>query len=318
MKYLQAIFFTTLIWGQNISLPDINLISANKQNKILPFLSLSPYLIIAQNDEEALAEQLATSYLNKIPIQVVPNLTLEQATIIRDKFVQLLIPSLGKIVGYKAGLTSKSAQSRFQVSHPVQGVFLEKMLLKTGAIIPSNFGTRTILEGDLLVRIGSEKVNNATTTEEALAALDAVIPFMELPDLVYAENVNLNASALIAINVGARLGVMGEAIPLEATDEWQEKLKKIRIFILDKDNNQLAVGESKALLGDPLKVVLWIKDSLQAQGKSLKTGDLLSLGTITPPIPIKSGTTIRAQYIGLNGKKPVEISVSFKYRTYAN
>ncbi|NEP54188.1 MAG: hydratase, partial [Moorea sp. SIO3C2] len=64
--------------------------------------------------------------------------------------------------------------------------------------------------------------------------------------------------------------------------------------------------------GNPLQVVLWLKDSLKASGKVLKQGDLLSLGSMTPLIPVKSGTTIRAQYIGLDPKGKVEISVSFE------
>ena len=49
-----------------------------------------------------------------------------------------------------------------------------------------------------------------------------------------------------------------------------------------------------------------------AEGKSLKKGDLLSLGTITNLIPAKAGTTIRAVYIGLDPGGPVEVSVKFK------
>lgn len=273
----------------------------------------SPYSTFAQTDTQAIADELVNRYLNKIPIQTTPiNLTFKQALEVQNKFVQLLIPSLGRIVGYKAGLTNQATQKRFNISHPIQGVLLEKMLLKTGAVVSAEFGTRPGLEGDLIVRVASEKINTATTTQEALSTLDAIIPFIELPDLVYAENVKLNASQLVAVNVGARLGIIGEPITLTATQEWQERLKKIRVVICDRAGNQLAVGESKALLGDPLKVVLWLRNFLQTQGKSLKKGDLLSLGTITPAIPVKSGTTIRAQYLGLEPNNLVEISVKFE------
>jgi len=44
----------------------------------------------------------------------------------------------------------------------------------------------------------------------------------------------------------------------------------------------------------------------------LKKGDLLSLGTITKLMPTQPNTTIRAKYIGLDPRGPVEISVKFK------
>ena len=65
-------------------------------------------------------------------------------------------------------------------------------------------------------------------------------------------------------------------------------------------------------MDDPLNVVLWIKNSLNAEGKRLKKGDLLSLGTITKLMPARPDTTIRAIYTGLDLSGPVEVSVKFK------
>ena len=81
---------------------------------------------------------------------------------------------------------------------------------------------------------------------------------------------------------------------------------------VNRDGKVLATGKGKNLLGDPLNVVRWIRDTLKKQGKPLKKGDLLSLGTITKLMPAKPGKMIRARYIGLDPKGPVEISVSFK------
>jgi 2-keto-4-pentenoate hydratase len=263
--------------------------------------------------DRILAQEIADRYLKKIPLQsLVKNLTLEQALQVQEKFVQLLIPTYGQPVGYKAGLTNREVQKKFHSDRPVSGILLEKMLLPTETVLPANFATRPLIEGDLIVRVGSEKINTAKTPQEALAALDAIIPFLELPDLVYAENIQLTASEIVAINVGARLGIIGQAIPLNNRQEWQERLGKITIIIYDRYGEQLVTGKSQALLGDPLKAVLWLRDDLQARGKILKKGDLLSLGTITPAIPVKSGMSIRAQYIGLDVEKPVEISVEFE------
>jgi 2-keto-4-pentenoate hydratase len=74
----------------------------------------------------------------------------------------------------------------------------------------------------------------------------------------------------------------------------------------------LAEGRGNALLGHPLNVVLWIKDSLAAEGKKLKKGDILSLGAVTKMISPKAGSTVKAHYIGLNPGGPIEISVIFK------
>ncbi|MFQ4143691.1 hypothetical protein [Chlorogloeopsis sp. ULAP02] len=304
-QQLKPWLLTALLWNSTIFIQACVVAKTNSQFTSRPTSA-------TQFDEQTLARQLASSYLNKQPITAnTANLSLEQALKVQNQFVQILIPNLGKVVGYKAALTNPTIQKRFQVSHPVSGVLLEKMLLKTGATIPSDFGTQPRLEGDLIVRVKSEAINTATTPQAALAALDVVIPFIELPDIVYAKDVRLNASSLVAINAGARLGILGEPIPLTPTQAWQERLGKIKLVIFDGTGKQLAVGESQAILGHPLQAVLWLKDNLKTQGKSLKKGDLLSLGSITPMLSVKSATKVRARYLGLDPKGKVEIFVSF-------
>lgn len=271
-------------------------------------------VILAFDSQEA-AQQLAASYLSKQPaaeISISP-LSLEQGLQIQQQFVSHLQPQLGEVIGYKAALTNQSAQERFGVKHPLWGMLLTRMLIPNHSVISANFGSRPMLEGDLMVRVGSEAINQAATRQEALAALDAVIPFVELPDLVYSSDVKVDAAHLQAINVGARLGVVGNAIPLAATKAWEQRLGNIDLTIIDETGRELGKGNSRVLLGHPLDVVLWLKNTLQEQGKPLKSGDLLSLGTITPLISVQSGTTIKARYNGLipNSQENVEIAVNF-------
>ncbi|WP_413166492.1 2-keto-4-pentenoate hydratase [Capilliphycus salinus ALCB114379] len=261
--------------------------------------------------DTSLAQQLANTYLKREQVPALSGeMTLPQGILLQKQFVEILTSHLGPVVGYKAGLTNPVAQQRLNVSHPVRGVLLKQMLLDNGAVVSPNFGARPQFEADLMVRVGDDSINQATTPQEALAGLDAVIPFIELPDLVYQSDVKLNAGALVAINVGARLGVLGQPIPLEATPEWEQRLGNIQVIMFDDNGKELARGESSALLGHPLKAVLWLRDDLKAAGIRLKPGDLLSLGTITPLMPVQAKTTIRARYIGLE-PQPVEVSVRF-------
>lgn len=97
-----------------------------------------------------------------------------------------------------------------------------------------------------------------------------------------------------------------------ATPELMTRLRNFTLQVYDEKGAMVTEGKGAALLGDPLNVVLWIKDSLAAEGKQLNKGDLLSLGTIGRMMPAKPGTTVRAKYIDLDPKGPVEISVTFK------
>jgi len=257
--------------------------------------------------------ELAEQFLKKTPVAAVDQkMSLKDAEKAQEEFIGVISREFGQPAGYKAGLTNPNVQKAFGLSEPVRGTMLRKMFLKNGAVVPADFGAVPVSEGDLIVRVGNEAINQAGTPEEALKSLDAVIPFIELPDMVFDKTVKPTGAAIVAINVGARYGVTGDPIPLSATPEWQDRLKNFTLQIYDDKGTLLAEGKGSALLGDPLNVVIWLKNSLIAQGKKLNKGDLLSLGTITKPMPPKAGTGIKAKYIGLDPKGPVEISVSFK------
>ncbi len=257
--------------------------------------------------------KLADFYLKKIPAPAPdPSLTLDQAMKIQVEFIQTIKPTFGRVVGYKAGLTNPAVQKAFGVTAPVRGTLLEKMILESGATLDANFGARPLYEGDLILRVGSVAINGAKTPMEALQYVDAAIPFIELPDLVYAKDVKINGPMLAAVNVAARYGIVGEAIPVQPTQEWMERLKNFTCQIYDEKGTMLIEGPGSSLMDHPMNVVLWIRDSLKSNGILLLKGDLLSLGTITKLTPTAPNTVIKARYVGLDPKGPVEISVIFK------
>ncbi|CCQ54361.1 2-oxo-hepta-3-ene-1,7-dioic acid hydratase [Crocosphaera watsonii WH 0005] len=217
---------------------------------------------------ENIAKKIADAYLTKQSItEFNHNLTWEDANSIQEKLINILSSSQGELIGYKAALTNKKAQETFKVKEPLLGILLENMLLPSGITIPANFGAKPMIEGDLMVRVASEKINEVTTPQDTLKYLDAVIPFLELPDLVYDKNIKVNAEMLIAINAGARLGVVGEVITIDRENINKDTLKDISVKLIDESGEIIAQGNSNALLGDPLNVVFWIKEQLKAQRK---------------------------------------------------
>jgi len=110
--------------------------------------------------------------------------------------------------------------------------------------------------------------------------------------------------------VTARYGIVGIPIPVQATPEWMERLRDFTCRIYDQSGAMLAEGPGGSLLGHPLNVVLWILDSLKAEGIPLRKRNLLFLGTITKLTPTAPGINIRAQYVGLDPKGPLEITVT--------
>ena len=252
----------------------------------------------------AVADALYVAFMAKVPAVAPKVASLEEAYRVQDAFVARLSVPLGPVVGYKVGLTSQAVQRRFGVNHPLRGQLLRRMLLKDGAQVPARFGARPIAEADLLVRVKDAGINEAKTIAEVWEHLDAVIPFIELPDLLVRKGDPLTAPVITAINVGARLGVMGAEIPTERLAAGDLAAMNVRVYL---DGEEVMAVPGKAILGHPLNAVLWLVRDLKADGKALKPGDLVSLGSLGRPLVPRPGTELRVVYAGLFGNQEVRV-----------
>ena len=231
----------------------------------------------------------------------------EEAEWMQNAFVEALEPRLGKRVGYKVGLVTREAQQRFGTDQPLRGQLLERMLLPNHAQVPADFAVRPTPEADLIVVVKDSTINRAKTPMEVLKHLKEIVAFVELADGFIATNTPVNARVLTASNVGARLGVLGERLPIKATAEFYNALAAMEVVVTDQTGEDLGKGHGAAILSHPLNAVLWLIEDLSRNGKKLRKGDLLSLGSIHA-FKARAGQTITTEYRGLPGGS---IKVSF-------
>lgn len=252
------------------------------------------------------AAGIVASYMNRQPVENPPSLPLAEAQCGRDKIARFLGQQLGPVVGYKAGLTNPAVQKRFNHDQPVRGILFKDMLVSDGAEVPARFGARPVYEADLLVRVKSPAIHKAKTPEEVLKYIDAVIPFIELPDLAVQEPGKLDGAILTYINVGARMGVMGK--PLKATPSLGSQLAGMTVRVLDGEGRELDRGKGSDVMGNPLNAVIWLAQDVARAGGQLRKGDLLSLGSFSKLTPPKPGTSVRVVYEGLDGTPAVGVT----------
>lgn len=261
---------------------------------------------------DAQVKQWLVDYLAHRPTANPPaNLDAASAACTRAKWQQQLASVAGPLVGYKAGLTNPAVQKRFNTTEPVWGALYQRMLLRNGSTVPVAFGSRPLFEADMLVRVKSAAINQARTPAEVLANVDQVIPFIELPDLMVEAPPKLNGTALSAINVGARLGVVGQpmAVPRDAAARQRllDGLQGMTVRVSDS-SGVLSSGKGSDILGHPLNAVVWLTGALRQQGLQLQPGQVVSLGSFSPLSPPKAGQKVTVQYEGLPDAKPVTVN----------
>lgn len=285
-----------------------------KPSRLIPLALAVAFATNAQAAclSDAQAAELVASYVAKTPAANPENLSDADGACTRAKVNALLAQRMGKVVGYKAGLTNPAVQKRFNTDKPVWGKLYEGMVLQSGATVEAAFGARPLYEADMLVRVKSAAINQARTPMDVLEAIDQVTPFIELPDLLVQAPPKLNGAGVSAINVGARLGVAGAPLPVPVLRAERyamlDALRDMRVTLQDASGASLGGGKGSDILEHPLNAVVWLAGALAQEGLALQPGDLISLGSFSPLLPPKAGLAVTATYDGLPGAAPVRVT----------
>jgi 2-keto-4-pentenoate hydratase len=256
-------------------------------------------------------DQLASDYFaRRATTALASDISMTEALRVQERFVDRLVPKMGRPVGYKVGLVTKEAQEKSGVTSPIRGVLLEKMMLADHAEMQVDYGVRPLLEADLVVVVRDRSINNAATPLDVLRSLKEIVAFIELPDGMVSTNQRITGPLLTAVNVGARYGVLGQRVPAKATQAFVDALEKMQITLIDGQGKEQGKATGAMILENPLHAVLWLIEELRGQGKQLRPGDLLSLGSVKAITP-SPGQTYTVKYDGLPGG-PISVSVRFR------
>ena len=242
---------------------------------------------------------------------------LAQAYRWQDEWARIMEPTLGPVVGYKAG--GHDSGPGFPTFPPegIRGIIMEGMLRPSGTMVGLEQFRRGFLEADIAFRVGSTSINDAETDLELLAGLDAFIPFAEIPDPLYDRSAR-SVNGTVVANMSTRLSFTGEPVALQANAETIELLNNLEFAVLNERDEVIEAGTLKGWF-EPLDVIRWLRDHLQASGKTLEPGDLLSLGNIgiirqlhegSPRGPAYTSDQFRLEYYGVSEDGPAVVTIN--------
>lgn len=204
-------------------------------------------------------------------------------------------PAGGKRVGFKV---TSAADGR------VVGVITERMLLSSGSTIDLSTGSRLLGESDVLVRVKSAAINDATTLEQVAAEIDAVIPFIESSDMMLPQGSERTKSIWTASNGNARWGVRGKEIDVSDMNPQAvvALLGSLEVELIDETGQSL---QKSAMRTNPLQSVIAVIEDFRRRDEGLlASGDLISLGNFGRPRFPKSGARYTAVFHGLAEPAP--------------
>jgi 2-keto-4-pentenoate hydratase len=229
------------------------------------------------------------AYQTKRPFPVLstshPELDVAMAYAIQKAYVGKLLAN-DKIAGFKAGLTSAAGQQRFGVNAPLAGVLLASGKLADGTTVDSSQFIALMLETEIGYVIGKPITHPIRDVAELQAAVQAVMPVIELPDLGFTDMKQLKGVDIIAANVAAKQMIVGQERPAIGVDVNAVTL------VLTLDGQEINTGKGTDALGDQWQAALWLINTMIAQGWTLEPGAVLITGALGNMLPGKPGNYV--------------------------
>ncbi len=201
------------------------------------------------------------------------------------------------LFGWKIAATSEAGQRHINVDGPLAGRLLAENVRETGAEIPLGGVLMRVAEAEFAFRMGRdlEPREAPYTVTEALQAVEALHPSIEIPDSRYSAFTEVGAPQLIADNSCAHLFVLGPPAPAS----WRDlDLREYRM-IGSVAGTSAAVereGRGDNVLGDPRVALAWLVNELSGLGITLRAGAVVTTGTCLVPLPIAPGDEVTADF----------------------
>jgi len=211
-----------------------------------------------------------------------------------------------RIRGHKVGLSSPVMQQMMGVDEPDYGHLLDSMVLSQDAPIPAAGYCYPRIEVEIGYVLGSALPGAGCTEADVLAATEYIVPSLELIDSRITDW-RIKLPDTIADNASSAGVILGAArrTPAELAADGVD-LANIDAVLYSggggaggKGEEEVARGNTSAVLGNPTWCVAWLARKVADFGVKLEAGHLIIPGSCTRAIDARPGTNFRAEFAGL-------------------
>lgn len=202
--------------------------------------------------------------------------------------------SSGRPTGWKIAATSKAGQSHIGVDGPLAGRLLAERTHASDATLSLAGNRMLVAEPEFAFRCGKRIAPRTApySRDEVLAAMDALIPAIEVPDSRFEDFAKAGAAQLIADLACAHEFVLGTptATDWRSLDLAQHKVHGSIAGRLERD------GLGANVLDDPRLALTWLVNELSSLGIALEPGEVVTTGTCMTPLEIRPGDHVIADF----------------------
>ena len=251
----------------------------------------------AQQLDAAARERRAISKITDVE----PSLTLDHGYDVQWALRSRRLAAGAKLTGLKMGLTSRAKMKQMNVPAPIYGFLLDEYYVPTDSTISTASLIHPRIEPEIALVTRHELTGPGCTIAHALAAIDFVLPAIEVIDSRYAD-FKFDLPSVVADNASsARYVVGGSARRVEDVD-----LRTLGV-VVEKNGEGVAFGAGAAVLGHPAESLAMLANLLAAREQVVPAGTFVMTGGITEAIAVQAGDRCSARFQALGS-----VSVRFE------
>ena len=244
-----------------------------------------------------LAHRLIAAEQRCAPIEPItslyPDLTEADAYSVQMVVVATKVERGDRAIGRKVGATSQTIQQLLHIDEPIYGTLLESNQVTNDSTISLSRLIHPRIECEISFLLGEDLVGPGIAATDVLAATQAVMASLEINDPRTREWKIESREAIADNGVAARFVLGEERLPEEGLNLANTTV------VLKKNGEEVASATGAAVLGDPARAVAWLANKLAEHHQSLKAGEIVLPGSMTPIYPVGAADRVEAEFDAL-------------------
>jgi 2-keto-4-pentenoate hydratase len=204
-------------------------------------------------------------------------------------------------LGWKVGLGAPASMQKLGITAPAVGYLMQRAMLLSGSTASLQGYVKPVAEAEICVRMMSD-LRGGATADTALAAIKEIFPAIEIADLDPVPTPD-NLDVVLEHDIYQRHVILCGATRFGGSTAG------LTSRVIRNGTQFSNTTDPEALTGKLPDIVALVANTLSAFGETLKAGDVIITGSITPPImlePTDEELTHALDPIG-------EVSVSFTH-----
>ena len=222
-----------------------------------------------------------------------PDLGMADGYAVQQQLTSMLLADGDQIVGYKVGLTSKPMQQMIGVDQPDYGPVLASTVYADGDSVPLSGFIQPKIEAEIAFVLGSSLAGPGVSVLDARRAIAGMTAAVEIVDSRFADWRIKLADTVADLASNGAVAISSRLVPLDGLEPLTPRLIGM---VLTRRGELVDTAAGAAALGDPVRVVAWLANTLGEMGAKLEAGHLVMTGALHAAVPMRAGDVFRADF----------------------